>query len=149
MRAGHTGRQHCGRPAGLRLDLPGNLGQRLDRFIRDFGLAIALVLVTLLPLGLRAAFVVMVSIPLSLAIGLLLLKLCGFTINQISIVGFVISLGSYVRDLTDLAVETAGRIGRVTVDMGNTACKVPSAAEYIEKVRKRGSIGKKRKTARC
>ena len=62
---------------------------------------------------------------------------------------FVISLGSYVRDLTDRAVETAGRIGRVTVDMGKTACKVPAAAAYIEKVRQRGSIGKKRKTARC
>jgi len=63
--------------------------------------------------------------------------------------GFVIAVGSYVRELTELATQTANRIGRVTVDMGNTACKVPSATEYIEKVRKRGTIGKKRKTARC
>jgi hypothetical protein len=43
----------------------------------------------------------------------------------------------------------AAKIGEVTVDMGGTACKVPSAAEAIEKVRKRGAIGKKRKSAKC
>ena len=63
--------------------------------------------------------------------------------------GFVIAVGSYVRDLTDLAVRTAEKIGPVRVDMGNTACQVPYAPEYIDKVRKRGSIGKKRKMARC
>jgi 3-methyladenine DNA glycosylase AlkD len=63
--------------------------------------------------------------------------------------GFVISVGSYVSDLTDLAIKTAERIGRVSVDMGNTACKVPSAADYIRKVQQRGTIGKKRKSARC
>ena len=62
---------------------------------------------------------------------------------------FVIEVGCYVRGLTDLAAATAGRIGRVTVDMGDTACKVPSAADCIEKVRKRGTIGKKRKTVKC
>ena len=45
--------------------------------------------------------------------------------------------------------ETAQKIGPVTVDMGGTACKVPSAAEYIGKVEKRGAIGKKRKSAKC
>jgi 3-methyladenine DNA glycosylase AlkD len=52
---------------------------------------------------------------------------------------FVISLGSYVKDLTDEAVRK----------MGNTACQVPYAPDYIEKIRKRGAIGKKRKTVRC
>ena len=63
--------------------------------------------------------------------------------------GFVICVGSYVQSLTDLAVQTAKKIGKVSVDMGATACKVPYAPEYIEKVRSRGSIGKKRKTAKC
>jgi hypothetical protein len=63
--------------------------------------------------------------------------------------GFVIALGSYVRALTDEAIAAGERIGTVYVDMGNTACKVPSAPEYIRKVQERGTIGKKRKTARC
>ncbi|HKO92584.1 MAG TPA: efflux RND transporter permease subunit, partial [Polyangiaceae bacterium] len=75
-----------------------NVAHRLDGFVRDFGLAILLVLATLLPLGLRAALVVMVSIPLSLALGLLLLQLTGFTLNQLSVVGFVIALGLLVDD---------------------------------------------------
>jgi hypothetical protein len=33
--------------------------------------------------------------------------------------------------------------------MGGTACKVPYAPEYIEKVEKKGTVGKKRKIARC
>lgn len=63
--------------------------------------------------------------------------------------GFVIALGSYVRPLTDLAVQTAAKIGPVTVDMGGTACKVPDATEYIKKVEARGTLGKKRKTVKC
>jgi len=62
---------------------------------------------------------------------------------------FVIAVGSYVPALTKLAIETGKKIGRLTVDMGGTACKVPYAPEYIEKVQKRGTIGKKRKTAKC
>ena len=63
--------------------------------------------------------------------------------------GFVIAVGSYVPALTDLALQTAAKIGPVTVDMSGTACKVPSAADYIQKVQKRGAIGKKRKTVKC
>lgn len=63
--------------------------------------------------------------------------------------GFVIAVGSYVRELTELALQTASRIGEVTVDMGGTACKVPYAPEYIQKVQERGALGKKRKTAKC
>jgi len=63
--------------------------------------------------------------------------------------GFVIAAGSFVPALTEVALEAAEAIGRVTVDMGNTACKVPYAPEYIRKVQKRGAIGKKRKAARC
>ncbi len=57
--------------------------------------------------------------------------------------GFVIALGTY------LAVRAGETIGTVSVDMGNTACKVPYAPDYIEKARKRGAVGKKRATARC
>jgi len=63
--------------------------------------------------------------------------------------GFVIAVGSYISPLTDLALETARKVGKVSVDMGGTSCKVPDASEYIEKVRSRGTIGKKRKSAKC
>jgi len=63
--------------------------------------------------------------------------------------GFVIALGSYVAELTQEALTVGKQIGTVKVDMGNTACKVPSAPEYIQKVVDAGRVGKKRKTARC
>jgi 3-methyladenine DNA glycosylase AlkD len=63
--------------------------------------------------------------------------------------GFVIAVGSYVGELTELALQVAGKIGVVSVDMGRTACQVPDATAYIQKVQQRGTIGKKRKTARC
>ncbi len=62
---------------------------------------------------------------------------------------FMISVGSYVKALTEEAIKTATEIGIVKVDMGDTDCKVPSAVEYIQKVEKRGSIGKKKKTVKC
>lgn len=63
--------------------------------------------------------------------------------------GFVIAVGSYVRPLKDLAIQTGQKIGPVTVDVGNTACQTPYAPDYIRKIEKRGAIGKKRKTAKC
>jgi len=62
---------------------------------------------------------------------------------------FVIIAATAVKALADEAVKTAERIGKVEVEMGGTACKVPFAPEYIEKVRKRSGIGKKRKMAKC
>jgi multidrug efflux pump subunit AcrB len=89
-------------PVGVTLargfDQAVNVGHRLSRLGEDFAIALALVLLTLLPLGTRASLIVMVSIPLSFAIGLTLLNATGFSINQLSIVGFVIALGLLVDD---------------------------------------------------
>ena len=63
--------------------------------------------------------------------------------------GFVIAVGSYVKSLTQQALQAARKIVKVSVDMGDTACKVPAAEEYIKKVEQRGTIGKKRKSAKC
>jgi len=71
---------------------------RLSHFSRDFAIAILLVLVTLLPLGTRASVVVMISIPLSLAIGLTLMNILGYNMNQLSIVGMIVALGILVDD---------------------------------------------------
>jgi multidrug efflux pump subunit AcrB len=89
-------------PAGVTLergfDQARNVSRRLTRLGEDLGIAIGLVLVTLLPLGFRAAGIVMLSIPFSLAVGITLLRFAGFTVNQLSIVGAVIALGLLVDD---------------------------------------------------
>lgn len=72
--------------------------KRLGRFSKDFAIAILLVLLTLLPLGTRASLVVMISIPLSISIGLFALDQLGYSLNQLSIVGLIISLGILVDD---------------------------------------------------
>jgi 3-methyladenine DNA glycosylase AlkD len=62
---------------------------------------------------------------------------------------FVIAVGSYVKGLTAQAMRIGKAIGPVSVDMGDTACQVPYAPDYIEKVKARGAVGKKRRTVRC
>ena len=88
-----------------------NVSNRLSQLGEDFAIAIALVLLTLLPLGLRAAGVVMISIPLSLAIGVALLYVAGFGLNQLSIAGFVLALGLLVDD-SIVVVENIARYVR-------------------------------------
>ncbi len=63
--------------------------------------------------------------------------------------GFVISVGTYVKPLLDEAFATATRLGKVKVDVGDTACKVPLATKYIEKVVGTARLGRKKKKARC
>ncbi|WP_442591458.1 efflux RND transporter permease subunit [Pedobacter sp. AW31-3R] len=74
------------------------VSKRLGHLGFDFGLAIVLVVVTLLPLGFRPSLIVMISIPLSLALGLIAMNLLGFSLNQLSIVGLVVALGLLVDD---------------------------------------------------
>ncbi|MFS1510978.1 DNA alkylation repair protein [Chengkuizengella sp. SCS-71B] len=63
--------------------------------------------------------------------------------------GFVISVGAYYPPLTEKAKRIAEVIGKVKVNMGKTACKVPLATEYIKKIESREAIGKKRKSCIC
>jgi multidrug efflux pump subunit AcrB len=102
-------------PADIKLergfDQSKNVSNRLGQLGEDFAIAIALVLLTLLPLGLRAAGVVMISIPLSLAIGVALLYVAGFGLNQLSIAGFVLALGLLVDD-SIVVVENIARYVR-------------------------------------
>jgi len=88
-----------------------NVHNRLGRLATDFMIAIGLVMITLLPLGLRAAGVVMVSIPLSLAMGMSMLYFAGFSLNQLSIAGFVLALGLLVDD-SIVVVENISRFMR-------------------------------------
>ena len=72
--------------------------KRLSGLGFDFIWAILLVAFTLLPLGFRPAIIVMISIPLSLSIGIIILNYLGFSLNQLSIVGLVVALGLLVDD---------------------------------------------------
>jgi 3-methyladenine DNA glycosylase AlkD len=84
-----------------------------------------------------------------------LLELVGLKIHQSqnrvrhTMNAFVIAVGTYIPQLTKKAIQIAEKIGNVTVDMKGTACKVPSAIQYIQKVTDKNLIGKKRKQARC
>ena len=61
---------------------------------------------------------------------------------------FIICVGAYIPELRDAAINVAEIVGKVHVDVGNTACKVPLATEYINKILERGEP-KKKKTVRC
>lgn len=62
---------------------------------------------------------------------------------------FVIMVGTYVAPLGAKAMATARKIGKVEIDMGDTDCNVPLAAEYIVKCRRGAPVAPKRKTMRC
>ncbi len=111
-------------PTGVTLargfDQSANVDSRLARLGEDFAIAIALVLITLLPLGTRASLVVMISIPLSLALAVVLLNATGYSLNQLSIVGFVIALGLLVDD-SIVVVENITRFMRGGVSRRDAA----------------------------
>ena len=96
----------------VNFDQAENVNTRLSGLLKDFIIAILLVALTLLPLGLRAASIVMISIPLSLAIGIILLNIMGYSLNQLSIVGLVVALGLLVDD-SIVVVENIERWMRV------------------------------------
>lgn len=62
---------------------------------------------------------------------------------------FVICLGCHVASLKDAAIKAGEKIGPVDVDHGKTSCKTPYSPDYIRKVEARGTIGRKRKSAKC
>ena len=69
--------------------------------------------------------------------------------ERYSMNSFLITVGSSVPALTNLAKEAATRIGLVMVDMNGTSCKVPNVIDYITKVESKGKLGKKKKTLKC
>lgn len=62
---------------------------------------------------------------------------------------FVMAVGCHVVPLSNEALAIAKTIGPVSVMLGGTACKVPFAPDYIQKVIDRGTVGRKKKMARC
>jgi 3-methyladenine DNA glycosylase AlkD len=62
---------------------------------------------------------------------------------------FMIAAGQCVEALTDAALATADKVGKVEVDMGDTSCKVTDAGAYLRSMIDQGKIGRKKKQARC
>lgn len=62
---------------------------------------------------------------------------------------FIISTGIYVAALTADAIAAANRIGTVAIDKNGTACKVPSAVDYINKAKAKNRASVKKKTVKC
>jgi multidrug efflux pump subunit AcrB len=104
-----------GLPPDVRLDpvflQSQNVDHRLLKLGRDFLFAFAIVLLTLTPLGLRAGLVSAASIPLSMLAGIALLKAFGFSLNQLTIAGFVLAMGLVVDD-SIVVVENIVRSAR-------------------------------------
>jgi multidrug efflux pump subunit AcrB len=122
-------------PERIRLE-PGfaqshNVAHRLSRLYLDFGIAIALVMLTLLPLGLRAASIVMVAVPLSLAIGMASLYFLGYSFNQITIAGFVLSLGLLVDD-SIVVVENIAR--HLRMGLSRTAAAIAGTKQIAQAI---------------
>lgn len=82
----------------LQFDQSKDINFRLSELSRDFSIALFLVIFTLLPLGIRASLIVMISIPLSLSSGLFAVFLAGQNLNQLVVAGFILSLGLLVDD---------------------------------------------------
>lgn len=62
---------------------------------------------------------------------------------------FITSVGGYVRPLTSKALTTAKAVGAVTVGADSRACTLTPAHEMIERMKKRGVLGKKRAAVKC
>lgn len=114
----------------IAFDQTQDIARRLNQLGRDFGIALALVLVTLFPLGFRPSLIVMISIPLSLAMGVLWLALLGYSLNQISVSGFILSLGLLVDDSIVVTenIERHIRDGDAPVDAAINATREIGAA---------------------
>ncbi|QUM74623.1 efflux RND transporter permease subunit [Sphingopyxis granuli] len=109
-----------------------DIAKKLNVLARDFAFALGLVLITLLPLGLRPSLIVMLSIPLSLALGVLALAMLGFTLNQISISGFILSLGILVDDSIVVTenIERHIRNGKAATEEAISATREIGAAVF-------------------
>jgi hypothetical protein len=62
---------------------------------------------------------------------------------------FVLYAGTYVPKLTVTAIKTAKQYGTLTITKDKKQVPLTSAVDYIEKMKKAGNIGKKRKIIKC
>ena len=95
-------------PPDLKIDMvadqPKVVAQRVKDFIREFGIAIAsVILVTILLLPFRVALVSAVAIPVTIAATFGLLNAFGIELHQVSIAALIVVLGMVVDDAIVIA----------------------------------------------
>lgn len=104
----------AGWPEALRLDLMQDQGEDIAKMLGDLEnsviLAVLMVMLpTILVLGLRASFLIGISIPASFFGGILIIWLMGFTINIVVLFGLILVIGMLV-DGSMVVVEKAERL---------------------------------------
>ncbi|WP_312531348.1 efflux RND transporter permease subunit, partial [Paracoccus sp. (in: a-proteobacteria)] len=115
-------------PYGIELikfaDQPHVVQEAVGHFVKSLAEAIAIVLlVSFVSLGLRAGFVVTLTIPLVLAITFIIMEYYGITLQRISLGALIIALGLLVDDAM-IAIETM--ISRL--EAGDSLAKAASYA---------------------
>ncbi len=95
-------------PPDLKIDLiadqPRVVEDRVGHFIREFGIAIAsVILVTMLLLPLRVALIAAVAIPVTVAITFGIMNAIGIELHQVSIAALIVVLGMVVDDAIVIA----------------------------------------------
>lgn len=95
-------------PPGIKLDLLANqprvVDERISHFFREFGIAIAsVILVTILLLPFRVALIAAIAIPITTAITFGVLNMVGIELHQVSISMLVVVLGMVVDDAIVIA----------------------------------------------
>lgn len=95
-------------PPDLQIDLiadqPEVVRQRIAHFVKEFGIAIAsVILVTLLLLPLRVALIAAVAIPVTVAVTFAVMNALGIELHQVSIASLIVVLGMVVDDAIVIA----------------------------------------------
>jgi multidrug efflux pump len=95
-------------PADLKImevaDQPRVVGERIGHFLRDFGLAIAVVVgVTMLLLPLRVAAIAAGAIPVTVMATFAVMQMIGIELHQVSLAGLIVCLGLVVDDAIVIA----------------------------------------------
>ncbi len=111
--------------------------KRIDNFLGSMAQGVCLVGgAILLVVGLRAALIVMVAVPMSFLIGISFVYLTGYGVHQMTITGLIIALGLLV-DNAIVAVESVDRFrtmgvkGKTAVVKGISAIAWPMASSTL------------------
>ncbi len=115
-------------PPDVKLDMvadqPRVVGERINDFFREFGIAIvAVILVTMLLLPLRVALVSAIAIPVSVSMTFGMLNACGIELQQVSISALIVVLGMVVDNAIVIVDNYVGLLDRkVPVDEAAERC---------------------------